>query len=81
MHDYFDILGVSPGARVQEIRRARDRRARIGHPDVQDGTARPLDPPVATVSPADADTVDTAIDFVDMADIVERMRGAFFVNH
>ena len=75
MHDYFDILGVSPDARVPEIRRAQRRRAAVSHPDVHDGEARLTGAATSAVAPQDV-----AIDFVDMATLVDRMRAAFFTD-
>jgi curved DNA-binding protein CbpA len=77
VHDYFDILGVPPDAGAQQIRRARHRRLRVGHPDVHDGDPQPLDPAPAMAVDA-ADLTDAAIDFVEMTAIVDRMRAAFF---
>lgn len=82
MHDYFEILGVSPDARAREIQLACRRRAALAHPDF---CAEP--PGAASRVPRDtphdrdraaADLVDIAVDFVDMATIVERMQSAFF---
>lgn len=75
MHDYFEILGVSPDARAPEVRRARRRRTGTCHPDVQDGDRQAV---AATVLPSGASGPDTAIDFVEMAPLVDRMRAAFF---
>lgn len=71
VHDFFEILGVSDDAPASEIRRACARRERRTHPDFRHGEpgARPAPP---------APRSDAAIDFVDMAAIVERMQGAFF---
>jgi len=71
VHDFFEILGVSDDAPASEIRRACARRERRSHPDFRQGEpgARPAPP---------APRTDAAIDFVDMAAIVERMQGAFF---
>ena len=79
MHDYFDILGIPPGACAQEIRRAHHRRTGVSHPDVQDGDLR-AGPALAarTAAVAPADRGDVAIDFVEMSGIVDRMQAAFF---
>jgi hypothetical protein len=70
VHDYFHILGVSDGAPADEIRRAARRHLERSHPDFRN---RP-DRRVLTAREPD----DVAIDFVDMAAIVERMQTAFF---
>lgn len=72
MHDYFDILGVPPGAGAQQVRDARRRRIGGSHPDVRGG--EPASP--APVAPPP----DLAVDFVELSAIVERMRAAFFVD-
>jgi curved DNA-binding protein CbpA len=76
VHDYFEILGVSPDARAPEIRRARRRRTSTSHPDVQDGE-RPCG---LSRAPFTAPAPDAAIDFVEMAPLVDRMRAAFFIE-
>jgi len=75
VHDYFEILGVSPDARAPEVRRARRRRTGTCHPDVQDGDRQAG---AATAGPFAANGPDVAIDFIDMAPVVDRMRAAFF---
>lgn len=80
MHDYFDIVGVSRGARAPEIRRA-CRRSRPTHPDIGDAEGAAVSECVrpAAVSAADLGGAgDAAVDFVEVAPIVERMRAAFF---
>ncbi len=71
VHDFFEILGVSDDAPASEIRRACARRERRSHPDFRHGKnpVRPLPP---------APRADAAVDFVDVAAIIERMQGAFF---
>jgi DnaJ domain len=73
MHDYFDILGVSPDACAREIQRACRRRASATHPDFRDDApgGRPGDA-------APVELVDVAVDFVEMAPIVDRMQASFF---
>jgi len=81
VHDYFDILGIPPGARAQQIRRAHHRRAGGSHPDVHDGETRPCPAqPPASTGGASADRGDVAIDFVEMSAVVDRMQAAFFTE-
>jgi len=76
VHDYFDILGVSRDASAQEIRRACARRALKAPPDF-DGDGRSPAPLAADRRPF-REFADVAVDFVDMADIADRMQAAFF---
>jgi hypothetical protein len=76
VHDYFDILGVAPGAPASLIRRASARRGAAVHPDFR---------PVATVADGpevpDSSTLrvaDAHVTFIDMCDLVDRMEAAFF---
>ena len=84
MHDYFDILGVSRGAQASDIRRACCRHSRLPHPDIWDGDSHR--PTVASLAarPEHGGAVpgfsDAAIDFVDVATLVDRMRDAFFTD-
>jgi curved DNA-binding protein CbpA len=80
VHDYFEILGVSPDARAREIQLACRRRAALAHPDFcteQPGEAHRVsrDTPLDRAA---ADLVDIAVDFVDMGTVVGRMQSAFF---
>ena len=84
MHDYFDILGVSRDARASEIRRACCRHSRPAHPDIWDGE-RPNRAGASHATMADPGSPlsglsDAAIDFVDAATLVDRMREAFFTE-
>lgn len=80
MHDYFEIVGVSPDARPPDIRRACRRRASASHPDFRHDEAAPTGTADAALArdPAAADLTDAAIDFVDMSSVVDRMQQAFF---
>ncbi len=82
MHDFFDILGVPPNAGPPEIRRACGRRARPSHPDIWDGDVAAMNASLPRSGPrsnqAFDELSDTAIDFVDMASIVDRIREGFF---
>lgn len=84
MHDYFDILGVPRNAGPPEIRRACCRRSRPSHPDIWDGDRAAMSPASpgrsARHGRAIDDLSDTAIDFVDMASIVDRIREEFFAE-
>ena len=70
MHDYFHILGVPDTAPADEIRRASRRHLERSHPDFR----RRPDP----ILPPAREPDDVAIDFVDMAAIVDRMQRSFF---
>jgi len=81
VHDYFEILGVSPDARAQEIQRACRRRSGTAHPDFRDeadGTTRAAVEAALGRDRAPVELADVAIDFVDMAAVVDRMQIAFF---
>jgi hypothetical protein len=81
VHDYFDILGIPPGACAQEIRRAHHRRAGVSHPDVHDGETRPSPAqPSASTGGTPTSRGDVAIDFVEMSAVVDRMQAAFFTE-
>jgi hypothetical protein len=72
VHDYFDLLGLTDGARASEIRRLSASRPRRWHPDF--GGA-PASRRRQDVEPMRSDA---AVDFVDMAGLVDRMQQAFF---
>jgi hypothetical protein len=82
VHDYFEILGVSPDARARDIQRACRRRAPAVHPDFRQEADVPArlresapDPDWAQEAVADA-----AIDFVEIGKVVARMQAAFFAT-
>lgn len=83
MHDYFEIVGVSPQADTREVRQAGRRRSVSLHPDYSDCEPAELaaGPPGAEDSIPDVAPVDAAIDFVNMRTIVARMQAAFFGPH
>jgi len=83
VHDYFEIVGVSPQADMREVRQAGRRRRESLHPDYSDceptdvsAVTRGADDPISDVA-----VVDAAIDFVNMRTIVARMQAAFFGPH
>ena len=79
MHDYFDILGLPTNAGASEVRRACARRVRRSHPDFREPIAVGILASVpATAASADPIPADLAIDFVDMATLVERIQAGFF---
>ena len=79
MHDYFEILGVQPGAPASVIRRASLRRGAAIHPDFRAPDHRPGGSlPAATDLVTDAVAPDAAVDFLDMNDLVDAMEAAFF---
>jgi len=84
VHDYFDILGVPRNAAPPEIRRACCRRSRSSHPDIWDGDVPALSatgPGKFPSFPRSMDDLsDTAIDFVDMTQIVDRILDGFFAG-
>ena len=82
MHDYFEILGVSPDARAREIQLACRRRAPVAHPDFcvepDPAASRIFRDTPSDRDHTDAELVDVAVDFVDMTAVVTRMQMAFF---
>jgi len=81
VHDYFEIVGVSPDARPPDIRRACRRRASATHPDFRhddDSTSRGVTDASLDREASAADLVDVAVDFVEMSGVVARMQVAFF---
>lgn len=84
MHDYFDILGVSRDARASDIRRVCCRHSRPAHPDIWDGenhrSVAASRGAMRDCGPALTEFRDAAVDFVDAATLVDRMREAFFTG-
>jgi hypothetical protein len=75
VHDYFDLLGLSDGARASEIRRRSASRPRRWHPDFGGGGASMKRPRLESLPRSDA-----AVDFVSMAGLVDRIQQAFFTR-
>ena len=81
MHDYFDILGVAPGARASEIRQACARHASRPHPDFREAAGRNPElgrDLMAWQDAAWSEVVDVAVDFPNVPSLLERARAAFF---
>ena len=74
MHDLFDVLGLPNNAPIGEIRRVCAQRVRRLHPDFRVTTTSCGEAQFATSRIAR----DTAIDFVDMASLIERIAQSFF---
>jgi hypothetical protein len=70
MRDYYDVLGVSPDAGADEIKRAHRQLTRRYHPDISGEDA--------TTAVVDCLTDEVAIDFPSVATVLDRMRHAFF---
>ena len=78
MHDFFDIVGLSRSAPPVEVRRAFARLIRRTHPDFRHpgGAA---DPGVERLTIAGSPVRrDVAVDFVEMAMVLDRIQSAFF---
>jgi hypothetical protein len=70
MRDYYDVLGVSPDAGADEIKRAHRQLTRRYHPDISGEEI------AGCVVDCLADEV--AIDFPSVSTVLDRMRHAFF---
>ena len=70
MHDYYDILGVSPDAGADEIQRACRQLTHRYHPDISGDERAGAEGFVLTD--------EIAIDFPSVATVLDRMRRAFF---
>jgi DnaJ-like protein len=70
MRDYYDVLGVSPDAGADEIKRAHRQLTRRYHPDISGEEV------AGCVVDCLADEV--AIDFPSVSTVLDRMRDAFF---
>ena len=76
MHDLFDVLGLPSNAPIGEIRRVCAQRVRRLHPDFRltaqiPGGGEGQPPPHALPH-------DIAVDFVDVASLVDRIETSFF---
>ncbi|MCC7042434.1 MAG: hypothetical protein IT183_01095 [Acidobacteria bacterium] len=79
MHDFFDIVGLSRSAPPVEVRRACARLIRRTHPDFGHPGAEArlpaLEQSLGTASPVRRDV---AVDFLEIATVLDRMQSAFF---
>ena len=76
MHDFFDILGLPSSAPPMEVRRVCARRVRRSHPDFRVGGGGPTAVPT-TADPV-PQTLEVAVDFVEMDVFIDRIQSAFF---
>jgi hypothetical protein len=81
VHDFFHVLGIPRNAPISEFRRACARRVHRAHPDFCGGggvshheEARRL--PI----PESAGPGDAAVDFVDVATLIDRIQAGFFTS-
>lgn len=79
MHDLFDIVGLSRSAAPVEVRRVCARAVRRLHPDFGPAFGRRHigrdDGPALTAAEARREV---AVDFVDMATVLDRIQRSFF---
>ena len=80
MRDYFDVLGVSHAARASEIRWRHARRVCRLPPDFCSGTSARIDGACVAVPSVTGPRLDVAIDFVDIAAVLDRVQAAFFAG-
>jgi hypothetical protein len=81
VHDFFDIVGLSRSAPPVEVRRACARLIRRTHPDFRCPGDEVGLPAVGRLPVAESPVRrDVAVDFVEMATVVDRMQWAFFRN-
>lgn len=78
MHDFFDIVGLSRSAPPVEVRRACARLIRRTHPDFRHPGGE-ADPGMGRFASAGTPVRrDVALDFVEMATVLDRIQSAFF---
>jgi DnaJ-class molecular chaperone len=70
MRDYYDVLGVSPDAGADEIKRAHRQLTRRYHPDISGEDT--------TVSVAGVLADEVHLDFPSVLSVLDRMRQSFF---
>ena len=74
MRDYYDVLGVSPDAGADEIKRAHRQLTRRYHPDIS-GDESPV-----SVAGVLALIEDVHLDFPSVLSVLDRMRQSFFAS-
>jgi hypothetical protein len=80
VHDLFDVLGLPRNAPAGEIRRVCARRSRCSHPDFRSQSAEG-GTPTSRRGAGDLMPMDVAVDFVDVASLLDRIELAFFAQH
>ena len=81
MHDLFDVLGLPRNAPVGEIRRVCARRSRRPHPDFRSPGAECATSPFRPAAGDPPMPTDLAVDFVDIASLLDRIELAFFTDN